>query len=288
MSIERFRPDVWSKVTLSALRKSLVYAAPGVVNRDYEGEIQDAGDTVRITSISDPSIGDYVPNVTTIVPEELTDAQRTLVIDKLKYFAFKVDDVDARQAAGSVLPEAMSRSAYKLRDAVDQNVAGLYTQIQTVNRLNSGNALTVGDGTSSTRKVYDVLVDLGVVLDEANVQGEARYAVIPPWCKGWLQKDPNFINAEKSADGGRALRNGIIGEAAGFTIRVSNNVPNPSGANYVVQVGVDMAISHAEQISKVEAYRPESSFSDAVKGLLVWGSKMIRPEAAAYALLTKP
>src|SRR5690349_13358556 len=98
MAITRFRPEIWSAELLVALRKSLVFAQPGVVNRDYEGEISAAGDTVRITSISDPTIGTYTPNSTSITPEELTDAQRTLVIDQAKYFAFYVDDIDARQA----------------------------------------------------------------------------------------------------------------------------------------------------------------------------------------------
>ena len=124
MSITRFRPEVWSAQLLVALRKALVFAQANVVNRDYEGEITAAGDTVRITSISDPTIGTYVPNSTVITPEELTDAQRTLVIDQAKYFAFKVDDIDARQARGNVMPEAMNRAAYKLRDVVDQYIAG--------------------------------------------------------------------------------------------------------------------------------------------------------------------
>src|SRR4051794_18613646 len=116
MSIQRFKPEIWSAKLLVALRKELVYAGPGMLNRDYEGDIKGAGSMVRITSISDPTVNTYVPNVTSITPEELTDAQRNLVIDQFKYWAFKVDDVDAAQAAGSVMSEAMSRAAYKVAD----------------------------------------------------------------------------------------------------------------------------------------------------------------------------
>src|SRR5947207_4947000 len=129
MAILRFRPEIWSAALLVALQKKLVYAQPGVVNRDYEGEISQAGDTVRITSISDPTVATYTPNVTVIAPEELTDAQRTLVVDQAKYFAFFVDDVDARQAKGNVMPTAMARAAYKLADQADQFVASLDTGI---------------------------------------------------------------------------------------------------------------------------------------------------------------
>jgi N4-gp56 family major capsid protein len=279
MAITRFRPEIWAARLLVTLKKSLVYAAPLVVNRDYEGEITEAGDTVRITSISRPTIGTYIPNVTVITPEELTDAQRNLLIDQSKYFAFKVDDVDKRQAKGNVMPEAMSEAAYGLRDVADQKVASLYTGVAAANDLG-----TVSVTTPS--QAYDLLVDLSVRLDEANVPSEGRYAVMPPWFHGLLQKDARFTSV---ADSGTSatLRNGEVGEAAGFSIRKSNNAPNPTGDDYIVQAGHPMAISYAEQIVKTEAYRPESSFSDAIKGLHVYGTKLIRPEAIAILRASK-
>jgi hypothetical protein len=188
MAILRFRPEIWSAALLVALQKKLVYAQPGVVNRDYEGEITQAGDTVRITSISDPTIGTYVPNVTAIAPEELTDAQRTLVVDQAKYFAFFVDDVDKRQAKGDVMPTAMARAAYKLADQADQFVAGLYTGIQSANAVNSGSAITfTAVGATATEEFYNkVLVPLKVKLDEANVPTEGRWCVVPPWAHAML------------------------------------------------------------------------------------------------------
>jgi N4-gp56 family major capsid protein len=283
MAIDRFIPEVWSAQLLVALQKSLVFAQPGVVNRDYEGEISDYGDTVRITSISDPTIGTYTPNSTTITPEELTDAQRTLVIDQAKYFAFKVDDVDKRQARGDVMTEAMRRAAYKLRDIVDQYIAAFYTSVDAANKVNSGSAVSI----TTAALAYTNLVALRTQLDEANVQTEGRWVVIPPWYEGLLLDSPNFINAEKAADGGAALRNGRIGRAAGFDILKSNNVVNVTGDDYAILAGVDTAISYAEQINKVEAYRPESSFSDAIKGLHLWGAKVIRPDSLAYLLASQ-
>lgn len=289
MSIQRFRPEIWSAQLLVALRKKLVYAGPGVVNRDYEGDIQQAGDTVRITSVSDPTIGTYTPNSTVITPEELTDAQRTLVVDQAKYFAFYVDDVDKRQAKGDVMTEAMRRAAYKLADVVDQYVAALYTGANSANVLNSGTAVTLT--APGTGEVYDlwnkVIVPLQVKLDEANVPTEGRYMVIPPWAHGYLLLDPRFVRVDASGST-EGLRNGMIGRGAGFDFLKSNNVPNPSGSDFVFTAGTDMAISFAEQINKTEAYRPESSFSDAVKGLQLYGAKLIRPEALAYAKVTRP
>lgn len=286
MAIDRFIPEIWSARLLTALQKSLVFAQPAIVNRDYEGEISSFGDTVRITSISDPTIGTYTPNVTTITPENLTDAQRNLVIDQAKYFAFEVDDVEMRQARGNVMPEALNRAGYKLRDLVDQYIAAFYTQVATANRVNSGSAVaaTAADPTA----VYDdVLVPLSVKLDEANCPTEGRWVVLPPWLHGRALSDDRFIRADASGTT-TGLRNGIIGQAAGFDIYKSNNVPLVTGDDYAVLAGAGNAgISYAEQINKVEAYRPESSFSDAVKGLHLWGAKVVRPEMLAYALVSQ-
>lgn len=286
MAITRFRPEIWSAALLVALRKALVYAAPGVVNRDYEGEIRQAGDTVRITSISDPTVQPYTPNSTVITPEELTDAQRTLVVDQADYFAFYVDDVDARQAKGDVMIEAINRAAYKQRDRIDQYVAAFYTSVPSANRVGDVTIdLSPTSWAAEAAKAYnEVLVPLKVKLDEANVPTEGRYAIVPPWFHGVLLRDPNFINAEKSADPG-TLRNGFVGRAAGFDIRVSNNTPSPEASHNVITAGTEMAISYAEQINKTEAYRPESKFADAVKGLVLYGAKPIRPEALARCIV---
>lgn len=276
MSINNFKPQIWSARLLVAWRKSLVYGGPMVVNRDYEGDIAESGDVVKITSISDPTISDYVPNSTVITPEELTDAQRNLVIDQSKYWAFKVDDVDKRQAKGNVMPEAMSRAAYRLRDVADQYIAGLYTGVAAGNNLGTISVVAA----TPTDAYDDVLVPLKVTLDDGDVPTEGRYCVVPPWFTGRLLRDDRFISADKSGTTD-ALRNGFVGRAAGFNIVQSNNTPNPTGDDNVIQAGVNAAISFAEQINKTEAYRPESSFSDAVKGLALYGAKLVRPDGIA-------
>jgi hypothetical protein len=289
MAIRRFVPEIWSAALLVALQKRLVYAGPGVVNRDYEGEITQSGDTVRITSISDPTIGTYVPNVTSVAPEELTDAQRTLVVDQAKYFAFFVDDVDQRQAKGDVIPTAMQRAAYKLADQADQYVAGLYTGIQSGNAVNAGSTVTfTAIGSTATEEFYNkVLVPLKVKLDEANVPTEGRYCVIPPWGHAMLLLSSLFsrFDGQGTSD---VSRNGMVGRAAGFDILVSNNTPVPSAGRNIATAGSSDALSFAEQVNKTEAYRPEAKFADAIKGLYLYGGKLIRPDALAYADITRP
>jgi N4-gp56 family major capsid protein len=176
----------------------------------------------------------------------------------------------------------MSNAAYSLSDMVDQFVAAMYTQASTGNVLD-GSGYTM----STVGEPYDLLVDLGVKLTEANVPKQGRYAVVPPWFTGNLLKDPNFINAEKSGSTAPLL-NGQVGQAAGFAILESNNVVQPSaGTTYVIQVGTPMAISFANQIVETEAMRDPASFSDLMRGLHVYGGKVMQPDGLGYSIVTR-
>ena len=280
MSIVNFRPEIWSANLLVATRKNLIFG--NCINRDYEGEISAAGDTVRITSIGRPTISNYVPNSTVINPEQVNDSQRTLVVDQSKFFAFAVDDVDARQAKGNVIPQSMNEAAYGFADVIDQYIANsMYTGIQSANQLGS---IAVGSTTPSD--FYDkVLVPLKIKLDLANVPTEGRWINVRPEAHGALLRDARFVKVNESGTS-EGLRNGHVGRAAGFDIMVTNNAPNTTGSEYVTIAGTNAAYTFAEQINKVEAYRPQSSFSDAVKGLVLYGGKLVRPDFLASALVT--
>lgn len=275
MAITNFIPEIWSAQLLSSLKKTLVFAGPGVVQRDYEGEITQAGDTVKITSISRPTVGTYTKNSTTINPENLTDAQRSLLIDQSKYFAFEIDDVDLRQSAngGALMQEAATEAAYALADTADQYVAGLYTGVD------SGNAIGTTAITSSTLAVTN-LINLVVKLDNSNVPKQGRYVIVPPWYHGLLLGSDIFHRVDASGNDG-TLRNGIVGRAFGLDVLVSNNCANVTGDDWIVQAGHPSALAFAEQIVKTEAYRPENAFSDALKGLHLYGAKLVRPTAIA-------
>ncbi len=159
-----------------ALEKSLVYGQTNVSNRDYEGDIREAGNTVKIASIGDVTIGDYTKNTDINDPETLSDSDQSLVIDQSKYFNFYVDSVDRAQQNVNVLDEAMRRSAWKLRDVSDTFLAGIMDAA-----VLSGNKI----GSTTTPKVptkddaYEYLVDLGVLLDESDTPIEGRFVIVP-------------------------------------------------------------------------------------------------------------
>jgi|SRR5690606_5958861 len=279
MAISAFKPEVWNANLLVTLEKSHVYAAPGVVNRDYEGDIANFGDTVHIVGLAEPTIGTYTPH-TDITIEDVDDTDSTLVIDQSKYFAFEVDDVEKRQAfnGGKVLTEQARKAAYKLRDVADSYVAGLMAA-----GVSAGN-LIAEDTLTTPADAYDLLVDLGTVLTEDNVPTENRWSIVTPKFYGLLLKDTRFVGAG-DAQAAATRANGFVGQAAGFSIRMSNNAPDGpgAGAGKLVIAGYGGAVTYAEQINKTEATRKEKGFADIVKGLHLYGAKVVRPTGLAAA-----
>lgn len=275
MTINAFVSEVWAAELLSSLKKIAVFTQPSVVSRKYEGDIKNGGDTVRITSISRPTISTYTKGSSTLTYEQLTDAQRALVIDQSKSFAFEVDDIDLAQSrdGGAVMTEAAVEAAYGLADVADQYIAALYTEAQTANQLGTV-AVTTG------ALAYTQIRKLRTKLNEANVPQEGRWVIVPPWYEGLLLEEDKFVRVDASGSD-QGLRNGIIGKALGFDVMVSNNCVNVTGDDYAVMAGYPGAIAYAEQINKVEAVRPQDSFSDGLKGLLLYGAKVLRPDGIA-------
>lgn len=217
MALNYSTPEVWAANLLVALEKSLVFGGDGVVNRDYEGDISQYGDSVHINSISDPTIAPYAKNTNLGDPEALTDAEQILLIDQANAFNFQIDDIDKAQVRnnGATMREATSRAAFGLRDRADQFLAARM-------RGAAGNALGVIDTSSNAEELYEkLIVPASVKLDEANVPEENRFLVLPPSVYGVLQLDGRFIKANES--GSDALHNGRVGDAAGFRIYKSNN-----------------------------------------------------------------
>jgi N4-gp56 family major capsid protein len=282
MSLE-FIPTVWAARLLTALNDSLIYGQANVSNRDYEGEIREAGNTVKIASIGEVSVGNYTRNEDIGDPQTLSDSDQTLLIDQSKFFNFYVDSVDRAQQNVNVLDEAMRRSAWSLRDTADTFIAGLMAA-----GVAAGNVIgSTGTPEVATKdNAYEYLVDLSVVLDEANTPSEGRFVVVPAWFHGLLLKDDRFVRSGTYRGDGR-LANGEVGDAAGFRILKSNKVPNTAGAAYRIIAGHSMATTYVEQVLDLKTYQPEKRFGDAVKGLHVYGAKVLRPTNLACLIANK-
>lgn len=276
MAFSNFIPEVWSARLLEHLDKVHVYA--GLMNRDYEGDIRAFGDTVHINQIGAITINDYT-GADIADPEELDSKQMDLVIDQAKYFNFQIRDIDNVQSNPKLVDAAMQRASYGINDVVDNYLAGLLLAGADAANTITAEALT-------SENAYDYLVDLGVRLNENNVPMLGRWVVVPPWFHGLLLKDARFVG-NGTGYNQAILQGGWVGDAAGFRIHLSNNVP-VTGTTYSIIAGTNAAGSFAEQLVELEAFRLEKNFSDAVKGLHVYGAKVTQSGALAVLKCAKP
>jgi len=269
MGVGSFIPQVWSAQVLGDLLDSLVYGQ--VANRDYQGEITQAGDVVKINEIGDITIRDYTRNSTSALTlEYLSDAQKELKVDQQKYFAFEVDDVDAAQARGNYMTEAMRKAAWGLGNAIDEYIAAMHSQAGiTLGTTAAGKHVT-------SSNVTKYIAEIGSRLDAANVPTMGRWIVGPPWFVMALYA----AGVNKDTDNSRALQMGpgYYAQFMGFNIFSSNNVVNGAytdGAK--IMAGYSGTISLAVQILNTEAFRSTDRFTDVVRGLAVFGAKVVRP-----------
>ena len=274
MAVTTFIPELWSARLLYALEKA--HVATNLVNRNYEGEIRNHGDTVHINTIGAITVKSYAKNTDIADPEVLSTTDQTLVVDQSKYFNFQVDDVDKVQAAGELVDTAMGRAAYALADVSDAYLFGVIAAGAAAGNTIGSAAAPVALTASN---VYENIVKLKTKLDKANVPSTGRTIVVPPDVHSLLLLDDRFAKSTATA-GQEALINGLVGRIAGFDVYMSNNVKTGIGTDtgktpyFEITAQITDATTYAEQVIKTEAYRMEKRFADAVKGLHVYGAKV--------------
>lgn len=285
MAVNSFIPELWAAQAMDTFKKNLVYGT--LANTDYEGEIRAYGDTVRINEIGDITINAYTKNSTTaITVQELTDAQQTLTINRARYFAFGVDDVDEAQAKPKVMSLAMERAGYNLKDDTDQYLATVLSTtggfFQGTNSTELGSTVTALSAASTAVIVAFSWYDR--IMNQNNIPTNGRWIVIPPAIAQQLVMARIVAETANSA----VINNGTqsIGNFYGFDIYVSNNCYGVPSSQWHVIAGHSAGFSFAGQISKMEAYRDQNSFKDVVRGLYVYGAKVTRPNAIIKGVLT--
>ncbi|MDB2618470.1 hypothetical protein N9X96_00275 [bacterium] len=265
-----FVPEVFSKLLQAKFYKQSVL--PAISNTDYEGEISGQGDKVVIRTVPAVTINDYAGTVSN---QELTTAKVEMLIDKAKYYSFKIDDVLAAQADINMLEAASSDAAEGMRVAVESDV---------MSSVITG-ATTIGAQTTITASnVLGEILELSTALDNLNIPEEGRFIVLPPSMISLL-KQSELRQAYLTGDSESPLRNGRVGMVDRFTVYQSNMLfTASSGADDTythVLAGHPKAISFASQFTNTETVRLESTFGDAVRGLKVYGSKVVVPDCLA-------
>ena len=267
MAISNFIPQVRSARLQEKLQHALVFGL--LCNRSYEGDIRQWGDTVHINTINDITVKPYDPAVAIDDPEELSGADTTLVIDHGAYYNFFINDVDAVQARADLMDAAMKNAAERLaRDAE--------TYILSVIRAGAGKKETkaIPDG-----GLYALLVDIKTAMDKAGVPRTDRKLVLPPELESDLLLDQRFITGSSAA--ARRLAEGSVARAAGFDVYISGDL-----SSEIIAMTPE-AVTFANQITRVDAYRPERGFSDGVKGLCLSGAKVLQPAAVCVYTISK-
>ena len=266
MAITNFIPTIWSENLYTALNKQ--YIAVANCNRDYEGEIRNRGSVVKICGVGNVTIGDYTKDTDMSTPQALSDTVRELVIDQAKYFNFQIDDIDRVQCTPKLLEAAMKIAADSLANEADRFVYGLYakaTQIVTKDAVDETNIL---DAILAAReKLY-----AGNVFDASEVVIEVSPAIASLIMKAKL---------DLATDNTSLLETGCLGSIGGCKVYVSGNIVTVTSG--LIQynkcfVRTKRAIAFAEQLSEIDAYRPEKRFADAVKGLHLYGAEIVYPD----------
>jgi hypothetical protein len=296
-----FIPEIWSGKLIENFYDATVLAA--IANTDYEGEIKSHGDAVNIRTTPDITIRDYVKGQVLTV-ENPDKPKIQLLIDKGEYFACVEDDIDKVQSDIKMMDQWSKDASEKMKIKIDTRV--LPYIVTTVDPLNAGNAagrisgdidlgsngtpLTVDkDGTSGT-SITDYIVDLGTVLDEANVPESERFLVLPAKAIALIKKS-ELKDASLAGDGTSIMRNGRVGMVDRFEIFMSHNLLNDRSApiggtgGFNIIAGHKKGMTFASQMTEMETLRAQTTFGDIVRGLQVYGYKTVKPEALATGVI---
>ncbi|WP_434795183.1 N4-gp56 family major capsid protein [Streptomyces albidoflavus] len=274
MAVTSFVPQVWGAAVLTALDEALAYGSEGVINKDYEGEVSEYGGSVTINTAADPAIETYVP-YTAMTGGQAATTSQVMNLDQKKAWSFDLDDVERAQSRddGDLVGKLSTRAAHKLGATADAYIAGLMAAAVT-----PGAEVTP----DTPADAYDLLVDLRTELSESDVPLAGRWVVVTPAFHALLLKDSRFVAAgDASSDLTRSQ--GFVGRAASFTVLESNQAPaGPgAGAGRLIIAGHSLATTYADSVTKTEAVRLTDKFVDRVRGLHVYGAKVVRPEALA-------
>lgn len=291
-----FIPEIWSGKLIENFYDATVLSQ--ISNTDYEGEIRQYGDTVNIRTTPEITIRDYVKGMTLQV-ENPDKPKLQLLIDKGEYFACVEDDVDKVQSDIALMDTWSKDASERMKIKIDQRVltdilpgiassnkgATAGAKSASFNLGTTGSPLTVTkDGASSTTSVVDLLVDMGTVLDEANAPESGRFVVIPAKMANLIKKS-ELKDASLTGDSMSPLRNGRLGMIDRFTVYVSHNLYVAS-SKYSIVAGHKMGFTFASQMTNMETIRAESTFGNIIRGLQVYGYKVIKGEALAQAVIT--
>lgn len=281
MSYQNFIPTVWNEQIDRELERLCVFAED--CNRKYEGKVKDKGESVKILGVGKPTIRSIAKadrNKDIEAAETIEDTSIIMVIDQIRYFNYKVGDIDKAQAVGGVMDALQEETSEGLANEVDTYIANLAKDKQAVKLYPTAKTVVVSKTESSgERNVLRVLDDAAKVLYKNDVKTSTPIIATV---------DVDFYMAfreaygDKDTDNSKILKNGKVAMYGNITIKMSNNVAK-DGNTSLIQVKTKRAIAYAKPLTHTEPYRPENGFADAVKGFILFGAKIVRPKEMVVA-----
>ena len=270
MAYTNFIPSVWAETINRELERQCVFAAD--CNRQYEGAISKKGDSVHILGVGKPTIKSMErANASGEIDaaEEIEDTSLTLNINQIRYFNYKVGDIDKAQAVGGLMDALSKETSEGLANEMDRYIANMALD-QTVEKLTSEDTLITSANVLST--LDDAIEKLQE--NDVNFSGGVVITVSPRFYKLFKQA---YIG--KDTDNSAMLENGKVAMYGNVTVKLSNNVAKSnSGATDNIMIRTKRAIAFVNPLTHTEAYRPEKSFADAVKGYALFDGKVVRPK----------
>ncbi len=283
-SYSNFVPEIWSKRLQALLFTDTVMMQ--CVNHNYEGEIKNAGDTVNILTAGEVAVNSLHGGA--IDYAEIEPSKQQLVIDQKKFFAFKINDVASAQSGCELMEAHLANAKKAIEVDQDSYLLGLYTDADEQNVRGTSDTAT----SLTVDNVYSEFVELARILKNANA-GSVSAAATPvatgktsnPWViinpdiEAILLQSQQFTSSFQIAE--KTVRDGAIGRIAGMDVLVSTNLKADAKGAIPVLAGNNTAITFASQVAKIEKIRDINSFSDLVRGLYLYGAKVVQPKALA-------
>ena len=278
-----FIPEIWSGKLIEKFYAATVLAA--ISNTDYEGEIKNMGDKVKIRTKPTITIRDYTLDQQLTV-DRPSSTSVELTIDYAKYFNLVLDDIMERQSDMNLMSMWADDASEQMKIVIDTAVLlGLDAGVDAKNKGATAGKISGNINVGATgapviptkADIVDHIVDLGQCLDEQNIPETGRWLVIPPWI-GSLIKKSDLRDASISGDGISLARNGRLGMIDRFTLYSSNLLPSATDGTHTctrVFAGHPAGLTFASQISQMETLRSESTFGTLLRGLQVYGFKVI-------------
>ena len=306
-----FTPEIFSQKVLKFFRRASV--VEDITNTDYAGEIENFGDTVRIIKEPVVTVSSYTRG-SVVNAQDLADDQITMVVDNANAFAFKIDDIEERHSHVNFEALATSSGAFALKRKYDANVLQAISDGAGIAGADdaslSGGLTTTNSALGTASAPINVETDdaginlmllMARTLDDQSVPEENRWFVAPPiFYEKMFQAGNKIAEVQVTGDASSPLRNGLAipGTLAGFRCYKSTALNSTAGTDQVTLTGVATdaseniilaghmsSTSTASHIAKTEVVRSTESFSDVIRGLHVFGRKVLRPEAVVRGII---